>query len=236
MVDTDSQGSLGQVLGLKPKRFLHEFIINDLALEDCVVQAHPLIDVLCSNRENNKAEITLQGTMFGELAFVRLFGRVEKHYDAVLIDVAPSINILQTCSMVYTKNVIIPVAMDMLSLQGAVACLETTRLLSSQLQAEVRVVGLLPARVDQRYNLTRFTMEALEEISQRYQVPLLHPIRTDATLPKVERARSFLFDAYPTSKASEDYQIVAQQILEILNVKTSIPARVETPAEAQSRT
>jgi len=118
LVDTDSQGSLGQVLGLKPIRFLHEFIVNDLAFEDCIVKAHERIDVLCSNRENNKAEISLQGMTFGELAFMRLFGRVEKLYDVVLIDVAPSINILQTCAMVYTKNVLIPVAMDVLSLQG----------------------------------------------------------------------------------------------------------------------
>jgi chromosome partitioning protein len=231
VVDTDSQGSLGQVLGLKPTRFLHEFIINDLALESCVVSAHPNIDVLCSNRENNKAEMSLQATVFGELAFTRLFGRVEKQYSVVLIDVAPSINILQTCAMVYTKNVLIPVAMDMLSLQGAVACLETTRLLSSQLQAEVKVIGLLPAKVDQRYNLTRYTMDALEEISARYQVPLLPIIRTDATVPKVERMRKFLQDADPTSKALEDYQLVAQRIIEILHVDAELPVNSQTPAQ-----
>jgi chromosome partitioning protein len=228
MVDTDSQGSLGQILGLKPTRFLHEFIVNDLAFEDCVVTAHPRIDALCSNRDNNKAEISLQGMTFGELAFMRLFGRVEKMYDVVLIDVAPSINILQTCAMVYTRNVLIPVAMDVLSLQGAVACLETTRLLSNQMQAEIKPVGLLPAKIDQRYNLTRFTIEALEEISKRYGVPLLHPIRTDAMVPKAERARQFLCDVDPLCKALEDYQIVANQILEILN------GPVRRPVEAQA--
>ena len=217
LVDTDSQGSLGQVLGLKPVHFLHEFIVNDLAFDDCVVPAHERIDVLCANRENNKAEISLQGMMFGELAFMRMFGRVDKHYDAVLIDVAPSINILQTCAMVYTKNVLIPVAMDVLSLQGAVACLETTKLLSTQLQAEIRVLGIVPSKVDQRYNLTRFTMEALEEISGRYKVPLLHPVRTDAMVPKAERARTFQVDADPSCKALEDYREVARQIEELLD-------------------
>lgn len=217
LVDTDSQGSLGQVLGLKPVRFLHEFIVNDLAFADCVLKAHERIDVLCSNRENNKAEISLQGMSFGELAFMRLFGRVEKHYDVVLIDVAPSINILQTCAMVYTKNVLIPVAMDVLSLQGAVACLETAKLLSAQLQAEIRVLGIIPSKVDQRYNLTRFTMETLQEISSRYGVALLHPVRTDAMVPKAERARAFLADVDPECKALEDYQEVARQIEELLN-------------------
>ena len=227
LVDTDSQGSLGQVLGLRPLRFLHEFIVNDLAFEECVVPAHPRIDVLCSNRDNNKAEISLQGMTFGELAFTRLFGRVDKHYDVVLIDVAPSINILQTCSLVYARNVLIPVAMDVLSLQGAVACLETTRLLGSQLQAEVRAVGLMPTKIDQRYNLTRFTLEALEEISVRYRVPLLPGIRTDAMVPKAERARTFLGDLDPECKALEDYRAVARQLLEIFNVEAPA-ARAET--------
>jgi len=100
-----------------------------------------------------------------------------------------------------------------------VACLETARLLSNQLQSEIQVIGLVPSKVDQRYNLTRYTMEALEEISQRYGVPLLQPVRTDAMVPKAERARIFLADADPAGKALEDYSVVANQILEILHVQ-----------------
>src|ERR1039457_7290597 len=67
------------------------------------------------------------GQVARESVFNNLFTQVEKGYDAVLIDVAPSINLLQTCAMVYGKSLLIPVSMDPLSLQGAAASIDTDR-------------------------------------------------------------------------------------------------------------
>lgn len=219
VIDTDPQGSLGLALGLKPKKYLYEFVVHNHAFEECIVPAWPGIDVLCSNRDTTKAEVALLGMTAGELAFIRLFGMVEEPYDAVLIDVAPSINLVQTCSIMYAKHLLIPVAMDMLSLQGATACLETTRMLTDIFRTEIRPVGLLPTMIDRRYNLTHFTLKALEEMSQRYRVPLLHPIRVDGAVPKAERARKFLVDFDPKCKAYEDYTHATGELMELLNVK-----------------
>jgi chromosome partitioning protein len=51
VVDTDPQASLGIVLGLRPQRHLHEFVVHNHSFEECVARAGPNIDVLCSNRE-----------------------------------------------------------------------------------------------------------------------------------------------------------------------------------------
>ena len=112
IIDTDPQGSVGTVLGLKPHNYLHQFIIHHLLFKDCVVEASPGIDVLCSNRETVQTEAILMGSIAREMTFENVFSPVEKAYDAVLIDVAPSINLLQTCSMIYAKQMVIPVAMD----------------------------------------------------------------------------------------------------------------------------
>lgn len=228
MVDTDPQGSLGLVLGVKPKHYLYSFVVHNFAFEDCVVRVSPNIDLLCSNRDTTKVEVALLGMTAGELAFLRIFGMIEDSYDAVLIDVAPSINLVQTCSIMYAKQLLIPVAMDMLSLQGATACLETTRMLTELFKTEIRPLGLLPTMVDRRFNLTSLTMKALEAMSEKYHIPLLHPIRTDGTVPRAERAHKFLIDLDSHSKACEDYQKAAAELLEILNVKPKPkPAAIE---------
>src|ERR1700694_4106351 len=158
IVDADPQASMGIVLGLQPRRHLHEFVVHNRSFEECVERAGPNIDVLCSNRETTRVEAALLTMTGGELAFMRLFGKVDFLYDAVLIDVAPSISLLQTCAMLYTRSLLIPVAADMLSLQGAVACLQTAHMLTDLFQIAVQAVALLPVMIDRRNSLQGFIL------------------------------------------------------------------------------
>jgi chromosome partitioning protein len=221
IVDADPQASIGIVLGLSPKRHLYDFVVHNRPFEECVERAAPNIDVVCSNRETTRVEAALLTMTGGELAFIRLLGDVEFLYDAVLIDVAPSISLLQTCAMLYTKCLLIPVAADMLSLQGAVACLQTAQMLTDLFQIQVRAAALLPVMIDRRYSLTSFILAALEEMSEKYAVPLLSPIRTDGTVPRTERARMFLADYDPRCKAMQDYTAAANQLIALLDVNQS---------------
>jgi chromosome partitioning protein len=231
VVDADPQSSMGIVLGLRPRRHLYEFVVHDRPFEECVERAGPNIDVLCSNRETTRVEAALLTMTGGELAFIRLFGKVEFLYDAVLIDVAPSISLLQTCAMLYTRCLLIPVAADMLSLQGAVACLQTAHMLTEIFHIQVSAAALLPVMIDRRYSLTSFMLTAMEEMSQRYAVPLLTPIRTDGTVPRAERARMFLADYDPHCKAMQDYTAAASQLMALLNVNQGV-ANIQTAASA----
>ena len=216
VIDADPQGSLGLVLGLKPERYLHDFLVHNRPLEECVVPAARNIHVLCGSRDTTVVEAALFGTPGRELAFGRQLSVAEGRYDAVLIDVSPSINLLQTCSLLYARNFLVPVAMNMLSLQGAAACLETAQMLSNAFRTEIRAVALLPVMVDRRFSLTEYILKALEEMSEKYRVPLLHAVRTDGTVPRAERARQFLADHDHRCKAMEDYLIVGLQTLDLL--------------------
>ena len=216
VIDADPQGSLGLVLGLRPDRYLHDFLIHNHPMEDCICPATANVDVLCGSRDTTVVEAALLGTAGRERAFSRQFERAETRYDLVLIDVSPSITLLQTCSLLYAKAFLIPVAMNMLSLQGAAACLQTASMLGAAFREPIRAIAMLPVMVDRRFSLTEYILKALEEMSEQYRVPLLHPIRTDGTVPRAERARQFLADFDPKCKALEDYTIVALQMTELL--------------------
>lgn len=216
-VDADPQGSLGLVLGLKPWRYVHDFLVYNRPLGECVVAAAENLDVLCSNRDTTKIEHALLGTAGRENAFRGHFEKADSAYDLVLVDVAPSISLMQTCSMFYAGRILIPVAMDMLSLQGAAACLETAAMLAEAFQCKIQPIGILPAMVDRRYSLTAYVLSALQEMAERYGVPLLHAIRTDGNVPKAERARRFLVEYSPGSRASEDYMAVADELKGLLD-------------------
>src|SRR3954468_23557769 len=69
LIDTDSQGSISTILGLKPQFTLHDFLIRQMVLKECVVQAHDRIDVLCSDRKTAQAEDIISGQTLREVHF-----------------------------------------------------------------------------------------------------------------------------------------------------------------------
>jgi MinD-like ATPase involved in chromosome partitioning or flagellar assembly len=107
LVDADPQGSIGAVLALKPSAFLHDLLIRRLALRESLITVRPGLDIICGNRYTTEAETTTMNLPFREFIFKHLLGEYEKNYDAVLINVAPSISLFQTCAMVYTQQVLI---------------------------------------------------------------------------------------------------------------------------------
>jgi chromosome partitioning protein len=216
VIDTDPQGSVSSILNLKPEHTLYNFVIERLRFEDCIVPVSERLHVMCSSRETTKVETILMANTAREHAFVHLFSAVDSGYDYVLIDVSPSITLLQTCAMVYAERVLIPVAMDTLSFQGAMASIEASKSLNQLLRSNIVTVGLLPVMVDRRLAMTATVLEGLEGMSAGLKVPLLTAIRTDQSVTKAARAAAFLADYDPKCKAIEDYRTVATELEAIL--------------------
>jgi chromosome partitioning protein len=234
LVDTDSQGSVATILGLRPEFTLNDFLIKQVLLTECVVQAHANLDVLCSDRKTQAAEEIISGQTLRELHFEQVFGDsgADRGYDAVVFDVAPSLTLFQTCAMLYTKTVLIPVAMETLSVQGASASLSSANELNRLFKRQIGIssVALLPVMVNNRLQMTQTVLDALEDMSGELRVPLLPAIRTDTAVPKAARARQFLQDYDPKSKALEDYEVAATQLLKMLQSPIKNEQTVVKPA------
>ena len=172
---------------------------------------------LCSDRKTQSAEDIISGQTLRELHFEQAFGDsgADRDYDTVVIDVAPSLTLFQTCAMLYTKHVLIPVAMETLSVQGASASISSANELNRLFKREAGIlsVGILPVMVNNRLQMTQTVLNALHEMSAELRVPLLPNIRTDTTVVKAARSRQFLQDYDPKSKALEDYEIAAEMLL-----------------------
>lgn len=216
LIDTDPQGSLGAVLGLKPRHYLHQYVVHNYPFQECVVEAYPGIHVLCSNRETALTEQILHGMVGREMVFENLFSKVDQEYDVVLIDVAPSISMLQNCALVYARRMLIPVAMDPLSLQGVGANVESARLLNAAFKLDVRPTAILPVMLDCRLQMTAIVMESLLELAERLHIPVLPSIRVDAAVTKASRERQFLVDYDPRTRAAQDYQVACRELAALL--------------------
>jgi chromosome partitioning protein len=219
LVDADPQGSIDTILRLRPQHHLYEFLIDRFAIEDCVVTPNKHLDILCGNRNTANAETKLMGEFARERILSDLFELYDSRYDAVVIDVAPSVSLMQSCAMVYAQNVLIPVDTDYVSLSGAAACIQFIDTLSKAVRTPIKAIGLLPTKVDKRLGMTKMIRELLEELSKRFDVPILQEIRTDTAVAKAARQKQFLVDFDPKCKAYEDYTKAAEQLLELFEGK-----------------
>lgn len=233
LIDIDPQGSVGASLGLKATNFLYHFVISNYRYKDCVVPAHPNVDVICSNRETQDVEGILTPRTGRELVFQALLGPIEQAYDVVVIDCPPAISLLQSCALMYAQQLLIPLTMDPLSLQGAYAAIQTTATLNRLFKVNIRPVAILPVQVDRRLQMTEVILESLQSMAAEYGIPVLTAVRTDSTVPKATRARQFLADYDPKCKASEDYRAVSEELLN--HLKDQLNDRQQRPVEAQAQ-
>lgn len=220
VVDTDPQGSIVPLLGLKPTAVLFNFLIQNYRFEECLTKAHPRIDVICSARNTTEAEHHILTQVYREFVFEKVFMPHEDQYDAILVDVAPSISLLQTCAMIYCRRVLIPVAMETLSLQGCSASINAASVLNCQFRdgtVNVQTVGILPVMVNPRLQMTDLVMQALRQLSETHKVPILPSIRQDVEVVKAAKMRKFLADHAPSSRALADYGEAMKALLEYLN-------------------
>jgi chromosome partitioning protein len=218
LIDSDPQGSIAVTLRVKPELYLADFILNKLRLSDCVLKVADRLDVLCGNRETTTMEQRIF-TMYGrELVFENAFQMYENSYDALIIDVAPSISLLQACSMVYCRNVLIPISMDTLSVSGAGATIFSARTIGDSVRVPIRPVALLPTIVNRRFGLTDVVMKMVEQLSENYKVPVLTSIRTDQVIGKAARAHEMLADFDPKAKALEDYEAATSGLVKLFDV------------------
>jgi chromosome partitioning protein len=219
-------------LGLRPTYYLASFVTHGIVFQECVVKGSHGIDILCSNRETATSESSLGGTLGRELTFRVLFQPIEAQYDAIVFDVAPSISLLQTCAMLYAQKVLIPVDMDPISYQGAVASYETALTCNKLFRdTEVRVIGIIPTKYNKALQMTKVMEPSIRSFCDRTGILLLPPIRQDVSIAKAMKNKMFLEDFDPECKAIEDYREAFSLLLPVLSDTTDMTTSTGTGEE-----
>ena len=106
--------------------------------------------------------------------------------------------------------------MDSLSAAGAASNFQAMDAINRMFKVDppIRAIGLLPVIVDRRLQMTELVLESLEGLAVRTDTPVFTPVRTDTSVVKCGRQRQFLADYDLKSKALDDYNKVADQLIE----------------------
>jgi chromosome partitioning protein len=213
LIDIDQQGNAADMLGIKITKqvqTLYHILVEDLAYQQVMIEARPNVFLIPSDKRTAVAEHIISGQAGREL-FLKTRFKVVDEFDYVILDCPPALNILHNNALLYSDELVIPIDMDRLALQGAKGILDSVAELSTMFTERAAISGVLPTFVDRRTNITA---QALRVIHDTYSPKVLPAVRSDAKIRQAASNGKTIFESDDHSKGAEDYRAVTQAIIE----------------------
>ena len=119
LIDTDTQGQAAYLLGKKPEAGLTELLTKELAPEEAVFQARKNLWLLSGGKSLAGVKRIIDRKNFGaEYTLTESLKMIEDQYDYIIIDTSPGWDQLTVNVLFYATEVLIPVALEVMPLQG----------------------------------------------------------------------------------------------------------------------
>lgn len=170
VADLDTQGHAGKSLGVDVRRLaptIHEWLLDPAARFEDVVRPTPVpgVDLLPANKELAAFPVAIAAAPDrAERLRARLDALGEERYDAVLLDAPPSRSLVTDNVLVAARELVVPVALTYLALDGCAEILESLE----RLRAERGEAPALALVVPALYRKTRLADEILAKLRERF--------------------------------------------------------------------
>jgi chromosome partitioning protein len=170
LVDFDPQGALSVALGIMPND-LDLTVYNLLTDPNCHVGDVIIstdvegLDLLPSNIDLSAAELQLVSEVGREHALGRALAPILDEYDIILIDCQPSLGLLTLNALTASQGVIIPMECEYFALRGVALLKDTIDKVTSRLNPDLAIIGVLPTMYDAR---TLHSREVLQTVRQAF--------------------------------------------------------------------
>jgi chromosome partitioning protein len=139
-------------------------IINEVDFDSTmgIVRHKDGIDLLPSNNTLTGIEIALAGLIGRETVLRQYIDKVKLKYDYIVIDCAPSLDLLTINALASADSVIIPVVPRFLDAKGLELLLKSIAQIRRQINPMLTISGILLTMVDRRAYFTRDIIKLVE--------------------------------------------------------------------------
>ena len=216
LIDADPQGNSTSTYDAKVEDVatLYDVIIDSdkLAIKEAI-QHTPNGDIVASDPLLVKAEKMLDGDLEG---FYRLKDALDdlEGYKYVVIDTAPSLNIILYNCLIAANKVIIPVTADTYAIQGIQQLYDTIMSVKRRQNQNLTIAGLLLVRYSGRSNLEREVRDNIEAMAKQMHTKLFKTVIRECVKTKeAQEARKLLLEYAPKCNTCLDYIDFTNELL-----------------------
>ena len=201
LIDLDTQGNVADSLGLPHGDDLRRLLSPDLriSLEQAVTPSGlDRLDIIRSDKATTALKQTLAGVTLREYVLADVLQG--SGYDVVVLDCAPSVDLLHFAALVAADFLLIPTRLDKLAVNGVRDALQTLAALKRI--SHCQVAGILPTFYER---VTLESHEQLVHLAQTFGRLVLPPIPQDTQCRVASRYGKTLWEHEPNAKALIGY-------------------------------
>jgi len=210
LIDTDTQGQASTLLGLEPEIGLAELLGKEVSITEATTKARENLFVLAGgdNLASMKIQITKELDQ-PQFALANVLEEIEGQYDYVIIDTAPSWDILNLSVLFYAHEVLVPISLEVLSVQGFAKFQENLQNVSKY-QQNLELKYILPTFLDRR---VKRSTEILQQLKFTFPYQICDPIRYNSKLAEAPGSGQSIFEFDKRSAGARDYDKLVSRVL-----------------------
>ena len=218
LIDADPQGNSTSTYeaAIEDVATLYDVIIDSDKLPlDEAIQHTANGDIVASDPLLAKAEKMLDGDVEG---FYRLKDAIDMldGYEYVVIDTAPSLNVILYNCLIAADKVIIPVTADAYAMQGIDQLSDTIMAVKRRQNRNLSIAGLLLVKYSGRSNLEKNTRDEIAAYAEKMGTVLFDtPIRECVKTKEAQDKKKLLIDYAPSCNTCVDYVEFSKQLLKM---------------------
>lgn len=210
LVDLDPQANLSYSLGLEDQAgTMADVFAGNKRLRDILVSRDG-VTVAPGANELVDIEISLV-TQPQRETFLKNILAEAKGFDYILVDCPPSLSLLTVNALAASDEVLIPLQMEVLTLQGLSQILATVKQVRGTFNARLKVKGIVVVMFDKRRKLST---EIQEYLQQNIDEKVFGArIRLNVKLAEAPSFGKSVLDYDGSSNGARDYMALAEEFL-----------------------
>lgn len=215
LVDCDPQANASSGLGVDIRELeatIYECLVNGINPREAIVKTDvERLDLIPSHIDLVGAEIEMLNLQNREQLLKRVLQQVRSDYDYILIDCSPSLGLITVNALTAADSVIIPVQCEFFALEGIAKLLNTIKIIKSQLNPGLSIMGFVLTMYDNRLKLSN---QVLEEVKRHFGDLVFHSvIARNVRLSEAPSHGQTILDYEPKSKGAMAYKALAKEVM-----------------------
>ena len=235
LIDLDPQGNASLGLGLEKDKFaqlnIYHALIGEESIENCLYRTDmPGLDICPSDNNLIGAEIELVSAFAREAKLKTALEPMMDKYDYIIIDCAPSLNILAVNALNAAHSYLVPMQTEFLAMEGLSQLLNTVKLIKASLNPKLKLEGILLTMYDSRNNLSKLVAQDLMNHFKSEVMKSIIPRNVKLSECPSHGKPIILYDI--ASKGSEAYLSLAKEIILNTEGKDKLEGRASKEVQA----
>jgi chromosome partitioning protein len=194
LVDLDPQGHVAFALGMDKAPGLYRLIVEEEKIPDVALFSREFLDIVPGDKKTEKAKRTIVVSNFPTETMGRLLK--DAPYDAVILDLAPSLDVLHISALMASDWVLIPTRLDAMAVDGVNEVLRSMGEVAER--GHKLGYSILPTFFDRT---TRETVVQLRSLVETFNGHVWPPIPQDTKAREAPAYGKSLWEYCPRSPA-----------------------------------